>query len=45
MNINKTDHFLLAAPREEPKRSATTLELAGLTMAAVTVIALSSLLI
>ena len=45
MNINKTDHFLLAATREEPKRSASTLELAGLTMAAVAVIALSSLLI
>ena len=45
MSINKTDHFLLAASREEPRRSASTLELAGLTIAAIGVIALSGLLI
>lgn len=45
MNINKTDHFLLAAAREEPKRRASTLELASLTVAVVSVIALSGLLI
>lgn len=45
MNINKTDHFLLAATREETRRSASTLELAGLTVAVISVIALSGLLI
>ncbi|MEH6585925.1 MAG: hypothetical protein V7720_05160 [Halioglobus sp.] len=45
MNLNKTDHYLLSATREEPKRSATTFELASLTVAALTVIALSGFLI
>lgn len=45
MNINNTDHFLLAAATEEPRRRASTFELAGLTVAVVAVIALGGLLI
>jgi hypothetical protein len=45
MNINNTDHFLLAATREEPKRRATNFELATLTVAIISVVALSGLLI
>ena len=45
MNINKTDHFLLAAAADAPKRRASTLELAAVTMAFVAVIALGGLLI
>ena len=45
MNINKTDHYLLAATREKPKRSASTIEMASITVAIVSVIALSGLLI
>ena len=45
MNINKTDHFLLAVATEEPRRGASTLELAAITMAVVAVIALGGLLI
>jgi hypothetical protein len=45
MNINNTDHFLLAATRDEPKRGATNLKLASLTVAVISIIALSGLLI
>jgi hypothetical protein len=45
MNINNTDHFLLAATREEPKRKATTFEIASLAVAAISVVALSGFLI
>ncbi|MEP5569592.1 MAG: hypothetical protein ABJN62_17245 [Halioglobus sp.] len=45
MNINNTDHFLLAATDKESKRSATTFELASVTVVAISVIALSGFLI
>ncbi|WP_165954239.1 hypothetical protein [Seongchinamella unica] len=45
MNRNNRDYFMLAANCDKPKRRATTLELAALVLAAVSVIALSGLLI
>lgn len=45
MNINNTDHYLLAADDKESRRSATTLELASVTVVAISVIALSGFLI
>ena len=45
MNINNTDHYLLAATGKKSKRSASTMELASITVAIVSVIALSGLLI
>lgn len=45
MNINNTDHYLLAATQKESKRSATTFELATVAVAAISVIALSGFLI
>lgn len=45
MNINNTDHYLLAASTKAPRRRASTFELAGLILAVVAGIALGGLLI
>ncbi|MEP4148451.1 MAG: hypothetical protein ABJL54_14635 [Halioglobus sp.] len=45
MNINNTDHYLLAAAQKESKRGATTFELASAAIAAISLIALSGFLI
>ena len=45
MNINKTDHYLLAARGEKRRRGANSLELALIVIGIVAVIGLSSLLL
>ena len=44
-NINKTDHFLLARDEIAGSDGASTLELAGLTLAVVSVFAVAALLV
>jgi len=44
MKVTNTDHYLLADSGENPKRSAKTFELASLTFASISVIALIGLL-
>ena len=44
-NINNTDHFLLARDEMSASRGASTLELAGLILAVVSVVGLAALLV
>ena len=44
-NINNTDHFLLAREEIANSRGASTLELAGLTLAVISVVATAALLL